>query len=273
MTLPVLTETVADRCRQALCGSRIGIEAISKSYRQPQEVAVLQDITMDIDAGEFVCILGESGCGKSTLLQIIGGFEKAERGNVFINGDLVTGPTSRTSMVFQEAALLPWLTAEKNIALGLEIQGKKTGKEESVNHLIELVGLKGFERCRPSQLSGGMAQRVAIARALVGKPRTILFDEPFSALDTFTRLRLQKELLAIQKEQGFTAVFVTHDIDEAICLADRVVVMSPRPGRIAKVFQVPDHLCHDRNSDQFVRLRGAICQAFLNTIQKKVPNG
>lgn len=259
--------TMPERCSQTgASGSHISIHGLWKRYRQSDSITVLENIAIEIQAGEFVCILGESGCGKSTLLQIIGGFEKPDVGTVLIDESPVTGPNNRTGMVFQEPALLPWLTVEKNIALGLEIQKIAASKRPDIERLVQLMDLKGFERYYPSQLSGGMAQRVSIARALVGNPRVILFDEPFSSLDVFTRLRLQNELVNIWKRELFTAVFVTHDIDEAICLADRVVLMTPRPGSVARVFEVPENLPCERSNASFIRFRGMISEAFLDLV-------
>jgi sulfonate transport system ATP-binding protein len=228
----------------------------------------LKNITLDIQPRDFVCIIGESGCGKSTLLQMIGGFEFPTEGEILANGSRILGPDHHRSIVFQESSLLPWLTAEENIRLGLEIRKQNHDSAARVAGFIRLIGLEGFERYYPAQLSGGMAQRVAIARALVNDPDVMLLDEPFGALDAFTRMRLQHELLRIWEEEQLTIVFVTHDIDEAIFLATRVVVMSARPGRISRTFNIALRHPRDRTSPEFIRLRGMIGKEFLALTQE-----
>lgn len=268
----VLNNSIAERERtrqESTHGSQIKISGLRKRYDQSGGISVLENIDIDVQPGEFICVLGESGCGKSTLLQILGGFEKADLGSVSIDGYPVTGPSSWTGMVFQEPALLPWLSVEKNITLGLEIRKIATYKKLDVERLIQLMGLKDFERYYPAQLSGGMAQRVSIARVLVGDPKVILFDEPFSSLDVFTRMRLQTELLNIWQRERFTAVFVTHDIDEAICLADRIVLLTPRPASIAGIFEVPKDLSRERSNVSFIHFREKICDAFLNAVGRE----
>jgi NitT/TauT family transport system ATP-binding protein len=209
--------------------------------------------------GEFVCVLGPSGCGKTTLLRIIAGLEEPTGGTILLNNKEITGPGSDRGMVFQEFGLFPWRTVRKNIEFGIEI--RKVEKEERrkiSDKYIDLVGLKGFENSHPYELSGGMKQRVGIARALANDPEILLMDEPFGALDAQTRNLMQKELLRIWSEMKKTVVFITHSVDEAVFVADRVVVMSARPGNIRYVFNVEWERPRDRASVEFASLRKKI---------------
>ncbi len=218
---------------------------MNKSFRHRDgELVVLKDIELSVRTGEFICILGPSGCGKSTLLNILGGFDTATSGIVEIDGEPVLGPDSRRVFVFQEYGIFPWATVSDNVALGLR---KRPEAEQAsiVQRYIELVGLKGFEESYPSELSGGMKQRVAVARALAVSPDVIFMDEPLGALDSITRLQMRAEVLRIWQQEKPTILFVTHDVDEALQLADRIVVMTPRPGRIAEIVTVG--LSHPRD--------------------------
>jgi NitT/TauT family transport system ATP-binding protein len=209
--------------------------------------------------GEFVCVLGPSGCGKTTLLRIIAGLEEPTGGTILLNKKEITDPGSDRGMVFQEFGLFPWRTVRKNIEFGIEI--RKVEKEERrkiSDKYIDLVGLKGFENSHPYELSGGMKQRVGIARALANNPEILLMDEPFGALDAQTRNLMQKELLRIWSETKKTVVFITHSVDEAVFVADRVVVMSARPGKIRYVFNVGWERPRDRASVEFASLRKKI---------------
>jgi ABC-type nitrate/sulfonate/bicarbonate transport system ATPase subunit len=239
------------------------------SNRREKTVA-LEDIDLDIDEHEFICILGESGCGKSTLLHIIAGLDSPSTGTVLMDGESVSGPDARRAVVFQAPSLLPWLTVERNIALGLRIQGQVDRIAEKTTEMIQLVGLKGFERHTPRELSGGMAQRVVIARALIGEPEVVLLDEPFGALDAFTRVRLQHELIRLWQERRDTTVFVTHDIDEAVFLGTRLVIMSPRPGRVARIFHNDLRRPRDRTSPEFFRLRQMISKEFSILAEEEI---
>jgi len=230
----------------------IKVEHLNKHFISGgNDIEVLRDINLQIKHGEFVTIVGHSGCGKSTLLKIMCGLVSYEDGVVERNGHAVDGPGPRCGMVFQEHRLLPWLKIKDNVGFGLKGLPKEQ-REALVKEHLELVGLKGFENSYPHQLSGGMSQRAAIARGLANNPTILLLDEPFGALDALTRIQMQKEITRIQREQGTTMVMVTHDIDEAIVLGDRIVVMSARPGQIKDIITVETRgQGHMRNSDEF----------------------
>jgi sulfonate transport system ATP-binding protein len=239
----------------------VSIRNVGRSFEaRGTTVTALNDINLAIRQGEFVVLVGPSGCGKSTLLRSIAGLDLGFSGEIRIGGDQVRGPRRSRGMVFQEARLLPWLTAGKNIAFGMKASEEE--KLARVHELLKLVGLAGFEDAYPHQLSGGMAQRVAIARALAPRPGILLMDEPFGALDAFTRIKLQDALRDIWRSQGVTTVFVTHDIDESLVLAEKVVIMSARPGRISEVIDVDLPYPRDRMSDGFTRYRNILLKSF-----------
>jgi sulfonate transport system ATP-binding protein len=243
----------------------IDILHVSKHYPQQREapLAVLDDINLRVRAGEFVSVLGSSGCGKSTLLRLIAGLDTDYRGEIVVAGDKVRDTSLERGIVFQDHRLFPWLTASQNILAALRNAPLSTSqKREAVADHIALVGLKGFENAYPHQLSGGMAQRVAIARGLVNRPRVLLLDEPFGALDALTRARLQNELQRIWEQERITMILVTHDVDEALYLGDRVVTMAPRPGRIKRIVDVALPRSRDRNDPRFVRLRDEVLADF-----------
>jgi len=222
-------------------GSSVQVSGVSKRYASEQgSVRALADVTFDVDPGEFVCIVGPSGCGKTTLFRILAGLEPATRGQVTLNDSVVTEPTPNMGIVFQEYHLFPWRTVRGNIAFGLEkaVGLDGTDRDQRVQQLIDLVGLAGFEDSYPKSLSGGMKQRVALARALAIDPALLLMDEPFGAVDAQTRERLQDELLDIWQETGKTILFVTHDVEEAVTLADRVVVMGRDPGQLREIVPI-----------------------------------
>lgn len=201
--------------------------------RNKQEVTALQDFNLSVGNNEFVSIIGPSGCGKSSFLQMVAGLDYPDRGSIRVDGNLVDSPGADRGMVFQGYTLFPWLTVAENVKFGLKKTQLQTAeKEKLVGNYIELVGLTGFENVYPRQLSGGMRQRVAIARALVGKPKVLLMDEPFGALDAQTRLMMQALLLEVWERERTTVLFVTHDVEEAIVLSDRVYLMTARPGRV-----------------------------------------
>jgi NitT/TauT family transport system ATP-binding protein len=213
----------------------LDIRNVSKQFvLQGQRIEALRDANLRVEKGEFVCLIGASGCGKSTLLRIVAGFESPSSGTALMWDTPILGPGPQRGMVFQDYGLFPWLSVRKNIAFGPVSRGvPKADVEATTEKFIELVGLQRFANAYPHQLSGGMKQRVAIARVLANDAEIVLMDEPFGALDAMTRERLQDELLDIWKRTGLTVLFVTHSIEEAIFLADRIVVMSPSPGRIA----------------------------------------
>ncbi|MFZ3044842.1 MAG: ABC transporter ATP-binding protein [Desulfatirhabdiaceae bacterium] len=216
----------------------IQISDISKTYttNNGKSVTALEGVSLNVAINDFVCLLGPSGCGKSTLLRIIAGLEKASEGQVLFRGTPLSRPTREIGMVFQEYTLLPWRTVEDNVALGLEFAGiSKQERIKCAADYLEMVGLFQFRRAYPYELSGGMQQRVAIARALAKDPDVLLMDEPFGALDAYTRILLQKELLRIWEKNRKTILFVTHSVDEAIYLADRIAVLTAHPGRLREV--------------------------------------
>ncbi len=227
--------------------------------RDGKSMPVLEDISLHVAEGEFVCLLGPSGCGKSTLLNTMAGFLSPTGGEVKIDGQVVRGPDPRRIFVFQERGVFPWLTVEGNIAFGL-FHLTAPERRQRVAHYIRMVGLEGFEKAYPAALSGGMKQRLEVARALAVNPDMLFLDEPFGALDSITRLTMRAELLRIWEAEKKTIIFVTHDIDEAVQLADRVVVMSARPATIQQV--VPIDIPHPRDisSARYLELRDGIFQ-------------
>lgn len=243
---------------------QIEVKNLSIIFEQDEKkMTALKDISLDIKKGEFVCLLGLSGCGKSTLLNAMAGFLKPTEGSITIDGKEVKQPSISYVTIFQNYGLLPWRTVERNVTLGLE--SKKVPKEEQkkiARKYIEMVGLKGNEKKRPRQLSGGMQQRVAIARALAVNPEILFMDEPFGALDAITRMKLQDDILNICQTAQKTIVFVTHDIEEAIYLADRVVILDANPGRIKADLRIPLGKNRDRTSEDFLLIRDKIFEIF-----------
>ncbi len=221
---------------------------------------VLDDIDLNVDVGEFVCLLGPSGCGKSTLLNIIAGFISPTSGQVLIDGQVVRGPDPRRIFVFQERGVFPWQTVEGNIGFGL-FKLSKQEREQRIAHYIKLVGLQGFEQAYPQELSGGMKQRLEVARALAVDPDMLFLDEPFGALDSITRLGMRRELLRIWEAERKTIVFVTHDIEESVQLADRVVVMTARPAKVQRIVEVDIPHPRDISSRRYIELRDSIFEA------------
>jgi sulfonate transport system ATP-binding protein len=242
----------------------LAIEGLYKNYQVKGEtLPVLQDINLSIAPGEFVSIVGTSGCGKSTLLRLIIGLEEGYDGQIALDGQRVKGTSLQRGIVFQEHRLFPWLTVEDNIGLGLLNSDLTEGqRRQAVREHIALVGLQGFEKAYPYQLSGGMSQRVAIARALVNRPEILLLDEPFGALDAMTRAHLQQELKRIWQSEGITMILVTHDVEEAVYLGDRVVVMEPRPGRIRRTIPVKLPHPRDRASYAFAQVKDRVLAEF-----------
>jgi NitT/TauT family transport system ATP-binding protein len=247
---------------------KLKIDHLSKRYwleHQARDVPALDDVSLSVADGEFMAIVGPSGCGKTSLLNIVAGLLPYEQGSVSIDGKRVEGPGIDRSVVFQNSSLLPWRTIAGNVRFGMEMQRRfdKATMLERTEHFLKLVGLGGFERHYPSELSGGMQQRVNLARALASDPVVLLMDEPFAALDAQTREFMQSELLKIWAKARKTVLFITHQINEAIYLADRVAVMSSRPGRIKDVFQVPfdrPRTLHLKRDPQFLQIEDAIWQ-------------
>lgn len=236
----------------------VQIDHLNKYF---EDVHALEDISLSVEEGEFLSVIGVSGCGKSTLIRIIGGLETASSGTVLVNGQAVLKPTRKIGFVFQDHRLLPWLTVTENIRLALNKDEKN--QKETVEKYLTLVGLEKFADAYPKQLSGGMAQRVAIARSLANRPDILLLDEPFGALDAMTRISMQLELQKIWKAQKTTMILITHDIDEAVYLGQRVVVMSPRPGKIKKIVPVVN-ICHyDRTGTDFAITKEHIYKEFF----------
>ena len=228
-------------------------------------VQALSDISIDVRAGEFVCILGESGCGKSTLLRVLAGLQEASAGSATRLGKKIVGPSPECGVVFQTPALFPWLSVQRNIELGYRIREERI-PTDSIREVITLMGLAGFEQAKPDNLSGGMAQRASIARAIVHRPPVLLMDEPFSALDAMTRIRLQLELRQIWQKHKMTVVFITHDIDEAIMLGTQVAIMTPRPGRMRRLMQVTMPHPRSPRSTDFMRLKADISDELFNLL-------
>jgi NitT/TauT family transport system ATP-binding protein len=227
--------------------------------RDGKTTPVLEDISLEVADGEFVCLLGPSGCGKSTLLSTMAGFLSPTSGEIRIDGEVVGGPDPRRIFVFQERGVFPWLTVEGNIAFGL-FHLSAAERKQRVTHYIRMVGLEGFEKAYPPALSGGMKQRLEVARALAVNPDMLFLDEPFGALDSITRLIMRGELLRIWEAERKTIIFVTHDIDEAVQLADRVVVMSARPASIQQIVKIDIPHPRDISSARYLELRDGIFQ-------------
>lgn len=240
--------------------AKLSIEHINMVFeRDGGAIPVLEDINLEVSDGEFVCLLGPSGCGKSTLLSIMAGFLPPASGEVKIDGEAVRGPDPRRIFVFQERGVFPWLTVEGNIDFGL-FKLSRGERIQRVRHYVRMVGLEGFERAYPQELSGGMKQRLEVARALAVNPDMLFLDEPFGALDSITRLVMRGELLRIWEAERKTIIFVTHDIDEAVQLADRVVVLSARPARIQRIVNIDISHPRDISSPRYLELRDGIFQ-------------
>ena len=237
---------------------KVAIRGLGMTFTTPdKQVEVLRGIDLDVAPGELVCVLGPSGCGKTTLLNVIAGFLAPSEGTVRIDGEPVAGPDPRRIFVFQERGVFPWLTVEGNIGFGLW-RLSETERRARVAHYVRLVGLEGFERAYPQELSGGMKQRVEVARALAVDPDVLYLDEPFGALDSITRLQMRGELLRIQEHERKTVLFVTHDIDESVQLADRVVVMSARPAQVRRIVTIDIPHPRDLSSPRYIELRDSI---------------
>jgi ABC-type nitrate/sulfonate/bicarbonate transport system ATPase subunit len=246
-------------------GSSLRITGVSKSFSGPDgsqaAQLALENISFAVTAGELVSLVGPSGCGKSTLLRLIAGLSAPDRGEVWMGNERVTSPSASRGLVFQDPSLFPWLNVRRNIQAGLVARGLLHEKRGEVDEFLRLVGLDGFGDTFPHHLSGGMAQRAALARALINHPRMLLLDEPLGALDAFTRMRLQDEVLRLWQARGTTMLLVTHDIDEAIYMSDRILTMSPRPGRIEQHIEVRLERPRRRNEPEFLKLRSDILES------------
>jgi ABC-type nitrate/sulfonate/bicarbonate transport system ATPase subunit len=238
------------------------VVSVSKRYvaSDGRDVHALDGISLTVAAGELVCLVGPSGCGKSTLLRLLAGLEPPLSGELFVGNDPITAPSAQRGLVFQDPNLFPWLSVRRNIQAGLVAQGILRERRSDVDEFLRLVGLDGFANAYPHQLSGGMAQRVALARALVNHPRVLLLDEPLGALDAFTRMRMQDEVLRLWQARGTTMLLVTHDVDEAIYMSDRIVIMTPRPGRVERIIPVDLERPRQRNAPEFLRMRADILE-------------
>lgn len=237
------------------------IQNVSKSFAKVENDEVthaLNEINLSAKSGEFVSLVGPSGCGKSTILRLVAGLITPTTGKITVDGKEITEPSPERGMMFQKSTLFPWLTVEKNIAFSLKMQGKLKGNEDKVERMLKVIGLESFRNDYPGQLSGGMAQRVALVRSLINEPDILLLDEPLGALDAFTRMNMQDEILKIWQEKGQLALMVTHDVDEAVYMGTRVIVMDANPGRVVADIKVDEDYPRDRSSKAFVEYRNEI---------------
>ena len=245
-------------------GSALRVVRVTKFFPKPDDsgarTQALDDVSLAIRAGEFVSIVGPSGCGKSTLLRLIAGLDTCDAGELWVGAEPITGPSAERGLVFQDPNLFPWLTVRRNVQSGLVARGVLHEKRNEVEEYLRLVGLDAFADVFPHHLSGGMAQRAALARALINHPKILLLDEPLGALDAFTRMRMQDEVLRLWEARGTTMLLVTHDIDEAIYMSDRIVIMTPRPGRVERAIDVNLGRPRQRNDAEFLRLRSQILE-------------
>ena len=244
--------------------SSLRVQDVSKSFPAPDDPLTrrqaLSNISLSIAPGELVSLIGPSGCGKSTLLRLIAGLDTPDSGELLVGSDPINEPSAERGLVFQDPNLFPWLTVRRNIEAGLVARGVLREKRNEVDEFMRLVGLEAFADAYPHHLSGGMAQRVALARALINHPKVLLLDEPLGALDAFTRMRLQDEVLRLWENRRTTMLLVTHDIDEAIYMSDCILVMTPAPGRIDRKIEIRLSRPRDRTSESFLRLRSDILE-------------
>jgi NitT/TauT family transport system ATP-binding protein/sulfonate transport system ATP-binding protein len=244
-------------------GSALAVRDVSKTFRAADgsPVLALDRVSLDVAEGEMVALVGPSGCGKSTLLRMIAGLDTPTRGELRVGPDPIAGPSAERGLMFQGPSLFPWLSVRRNIEAGLVARGVLRQRRHEVDEFIRLTGLTAFAGAYPHELSGGMAQRAALARALVNHPRVLLLDEPLGALDQFTRMRMQDEILRLWEARGTTMVLVTHDVDEAIYMCDRIAIMSPRPGRIDRLIDVPLERPRHRTDRRFLALRAELLES------------
>jgi ABC-type nitrate/sulfonate/bicarbonate transport system ATPase subunit len=244
--------------------SSLRVHQVTKSFPLPEDAAArrlaLDEVSLSMAAGELASLVGPSGCGKSTLLRLVAGLDRPDSGELMVGVEPITGPNAERGLVFQDPNLFPWLTVRRNIETGLVARGVLRDKRHEVDEFMRLVGLESFADAYPHHLSGGMAQRVALARALINHPKVLLLDEPLGALDAFTRMRMQDEVLRLWQARRTTMLLVTHDIDEAIYMSDRIVIMTQRPGRIERIIPVHLERPRDRSSAEFLGLRSEILE-------------
>jgi len=244
--------------------SALRVHQVCKSFEVPDAPGTsrlaLDGISFSIAAGELVSLVGPSGCGKSTLLRLVAGLDFPDTGELLVGEERIVGPSAERGLVFQDPNLFPWLTVRRNIEVGLVARGVLREKRTEVDEFMRLVGLEAFANAYPHHLSGGMAQRVALARALINHPKVLLLDEPLGALDAFTRMRMQDEVLRLWENRRTTMLLVTHDIDEAIYMSDRILIMTPAPGRIDREIHFDLARPRDRTSDSFLRFRSEILE-------------
>ena len=255
-------------------GSSLSVLDVSKHFPAQDEAEgtthALDNVSLSVAPGELVSLVGPSGCGKSTLLRLIAGLDKPDAGRLQVGSETINAPSAERGLVFQDPNLFPWLTVRRNIEAGLVARGVLHEKRGEADEFMRLVGLETFARAYPHHLSGGMAQRVALARALINHPKVLLLDEPLGALDAFTRMRMQDEVLRLWEARGTTMLLVTHDIDEAIYMSDRIVIMTPRPGRIEHTIAIDLERPRQRDSAAFLRFRSEILQMLHFTGQAPV---
>lgn len=243
-------------------GSSLVMREVSKTFRTPEggTMLALDRFSLSVRPGEMVSLIGPSGCGKSTLLRLIAGLDQPTSGDLMIGSERIARPSAERGLMFQDPNLFPWLSVRRNIQSGLVARGVLRTYRAEVQEFLRLVGLEPFADVYPHQLSGGMAQRAALARALINHPKVLLLDEPLGALDQFTRMRMQDEVLRLWQSRGTMMILVTHDIDEAIYMSDRIVIMTPRPGRVERVIEVAQDRPRQRNASQFLELRAEILE-------------
>ena len=245
--------------------SKLEFKNVSKAFLRPDNNSIttaLDDINFDIHEGEFVSIVGPSGCGKSTMLRLIAGLIFPTTGEIFLDNKKIEGPSSRRGMVFQKSTLFPWLTVEENVGFSGDLKNEDNISQEAIDKMLEKVGLLEFKDSYPSNLSGGMAQRISLIRTMVNKPEVLLLDEPLGALDAFTRMNMQDEILRLWNEEKNMTIMVTHDVDEAVYMSTKVIVMEPRPGRVKKIVPIDLDYPRKRTSKEFMAYRNEL----LNTL-------
>lgn len=241
--------------------SKLEFKDVSKSFvRSDSEfiTTALEDINFSIRENEFVSIVGPSGCGKSTILRLIAGLIVPTTGNIYLDGEEITGPSSRRGMVFQKSTLFPWLSVKDNVGFSAKLKSEEKVDDKTIDQMLEKVGLLDFKNSYPSNLSGGMAQRISLIRTMVNKPEVLLLDEPLGALDAFTRMNMQDEILKLWNEEKNMTIMVTHDVDEAVYMSTKVIVMEPRPGRIKEVIPIELDYPRNRTSKEFTDYRNEL---------------